>query len=304
MQRGTPDRPDYDQPLKRLLVQAHDGFLQLVAPGLIFRGEAESELRAEPRRADLVWEVEAPGGARGLLHVELQTNPDPHMGERLAEYALRLWRRDHKPLRSLVVYLRPSDALPEPSFAVTDWSGREGLRFTYDVVRLWEVPPERVLDTVYYELWPLAGLMGNVTPEATMRAADKIAGAPLPEKRREELTASLLLLAGMRIAQPALRQLVQWRRHMLTDKDIWEASVLKDVLRDLAYEEGEAHGREEGKAEATREAVRTVLAARFGALDEALLSAIQAADPAALETLYAPAATETLEQIRARLGLS
>lgn len=34
----TAGRPDYDQPLKRLLLRAHDGFLQFVAPRLPWRG--------------------------------------------------------------------------------------------------------------------------------------------------------------------------------------------------------------------------------------------------------------------------
>ena len=234
-----------------------------------------------------MWEVEAPGGARGHLHVELQTNPDPQMGERLAEYALRLWRRDHKPLCSLVVYLRPPDPLPQPPFTIGDWSGREGLRFTYDVVRLWEVPPERVLETGHYELWPLAGPMGDVTPEATLRVADKIASAPLPAKWRKELTASLFLLTGIRVSKSALRRLVDWRRHILTDNDPWEASVLKDVLRDMA----------------TADAFRNVLEARFGKLDDDLLRFLDQAEAETLHLLFG-AATESLDQIRTRLGLS
>lgn len=285
MEQSVGDRPDYDQTLKRLLVRAHDGFLQLVAPGLTFRGEAESELRDEPRRADLVWEVEAPGGVRGLLHVELQTKPDPLMGERLAEYALRIWRRDHKPLRSLVVYLRPSEALPDSPFTVTDWSGQEALRFTYDIVRIWEVQRERVLETEYYELWPLAGLMGDVTPEATLQVADKIAAAPLSAKRREELTTSLVLLAGVRIPRRVIREALLRRRHML--KDIWEESSLKDALRDLVVQDD----------------FRAVLEARFGTLDGDLIRAIEQAEAETLRPLFGPAAIETLEQIRARLGL-
>src|SRR5439155_24986578 len=57
-EQAPPERPDVDQTLKRLLLRAHDGFLALVAPGLIWRGELSPELPAVARRADLVWEVE------------------------------------------------------------------------------------------------------------------------------------------------------------------------------------------------------------------------------------------------------
>jgi hypothetical protein len=40
--------------------------------------------------------------------IQLQTAVDQDIGERLAEYMSRLRRRDHLPVRWVVVYLRPS----------------------------------------------------------------------------------------------------------------------------------------------------------------------------------------------------
>jgi hypothetical protein len=179
-------RPDYDQPLKRLLLRAHDGFLRLVAPGLTWRGELSPELPAASRRADLIWEVERPDGQRGILHIELQTKPDPEIGQRMAEYGLRLWLRDGLPVRSLVVFLRQAETLAQSPFVV-EWMGEERLRYVFDVIRLWEVASERVLETPYYDLWPLAGLMAGVTAEATVAVAERIAVAPLPAHEREDL---------------------------------------------------------------------------------------------------------------------
>jgi hypothetical protein len=75
-------------------------------------------------------------------------------------------------------------------------------------------------------------------------------------------------------------------------QDLWEESSLKDALRDRAIEE------------VKREDIRAVLEVRFGPLDEALSAAIAVADMPALSALVVPSATEPLEQIRARLGLS
>jgi hypothetical protein len=144
-------KPDYDQSLKRLLARAHDGFLTLVAPDLTWLGEISPELPAVARQADLVWEVEWRDGSHGALHIELQTRAVADIGERLAEYAIRLWRRDHLPVRSLVVYLRPTERAPVSPFVMA-WAGQESLRYTFDVLRLWEVPQARVLDTRFYEL--------------------------------------------------------------------------------------------------------------------------------------------------------
>jgi len=56
------DRPDFDQSPKRLLTRAHDAFLALVAPGLVWRGKVSPELPAVARRADIVWLVESARG--------------------------------------------------------------------------------------------------------------------------------------------------------------------------------------------------------------------------------------------------
>ena len=73
-----------------MLLRAHDGFLALVATDLTWRGALASELPAAARRADLVWEVEDRAGQRGIPHVELQIKADHDIGERVAEYGIRL----------------------------------------------------------------------------------------------------------------------------------------------------------------------------------------------------------------------
>ena len=160
-------RPNYDQPLKRLLLRAHDGLLARIAPDLKWRGELSPELPATVRQADLVWDVELPDGQRGTLHVELQTKPDPKIGLRIAGYMIRLLERDeNRPVRSVVVFLRPSDALPTSPYEMR-WGAEAQLIARFGVIRIWEIPQERVLDTENYQLWPLAALMADVTVEST-----------------------------------------------------------------------------------------------------------------------------------------
>ncbi len=289
----TPARPDYDQALKRLLLRAHDSFLALVAPGLTFRGERSAELPAVARRADPVWEVArsgAGGEQRGLLHIELQTKVEPDIGERIAEYALRLWRRDHLPVESVVVFLRPSASVPEPRFALPGL-GRERLVDTYTIIRLWEVPQERVLATPEYALWPLAGLMAGATVETTLGVAERIAAVPAPLEERRELTGLLVTLAGMRLSRVELLAAV--RRHPMINEWLRESSVAEEFIE---------QGREEGRNQEARRMARLVLQGRFTTLDADLVAAIERADAATLEQALLHAATETLEQLRSRLG--
>lgn len=299
-----PERPDYDQALKRLLLRAHDGFLALIAPELKWRGELSPELPAVARRADLVWEVEQPNGQRGTLHIELQTKPEVDIGERLAEYAIRLWRRDHQQIRSLVVFLRPAAILPGPPFVI-NWVEESQLHYTFGVIRLWEVPAERILETEYYEIWPLAGLMAGVTADVTLDIAKRIAVTPLSQYERSELAGLLVLLASARLPRQSILDAL--RRNAVINELISESSMagyFEELGLERGMQRGMQQGIQQGIQQGLRESVRLVLESRFGTLSEELREAIARADEATLEEALRHIATDALEQIRARFGLS
>lgn len=180
-------RLDYDQALKAAILQSPDGILALIAPHMRWRGELSPELPSVARQADLVWDVASSDHERGILHIELQTKVEHNIGRRMAEYALRLHVHDDRPVYPAVVFLRPENDLPQPPF-VFSWAGQARLTFLYDVIRLWELSPELVLETTHYNLWPLAGLMAGASIESVLAAAERIAEAPLQRHQRSELT--------------------------------------------------------------------------------------------------------------------
>jgi hypothetical protein len=290
------ERPSLDQTLKRLLTRAHDGFLALVAPGYTWRAERSVELPAGVRLADLAWEVAFPDGARGILHIELQTRVEADIGERLAEYVIRLFRRDHMDIRSVVVYLREARSTPASPFVIPWGTGRT-LMCDFDEVRLWELPQERVLGTPDYALWPLAGLMAGATVESTEAAARRLVEAPLPEEERRELAGQLVALAGTRLPVAAL--LAALRRNPMLDDLLTDNPLIQALV-----EQGREQGREQGALEAQREMARAMLQARFGPLGDDVLAALASADRETLLALATNAATDTPEQVRARLGLA
>lgn len=277
------ERLSYDQLLKSLLTRAHDGFLALVAPDLRWRRERSPELPAVKRQADLVWEVEREDGRPGLLHVELQTAVDRGIGERLAEYGIRCWREYHLPVRSVVVYVREARNVPDGPFIIA-WGDDETLRYRFDVVRLWTIPRERVLATEHYGLWPLAALMADVTEETMLATAEQIARAPAPLHERSDLAGVLALLASRRLSADVVQQLL--RRNRMLDELIAESPLA-----------------ELWKEQAKRELARDALEGRFGSLPEDIVAAVQEADEATVRALVRHISTDTMEQVRERLGL-
>jgi len=79
-----------------------------------------SELSLEPIRADSLILRQSQAV---VLHCEFQTDPDETMGFRMADYALRIYRRfPQKRLVQVVVYLRPteSERVYQTRFAVNN----------------------------------------------------------------------------------------------------------------------------------------------------------------------------------------
>ncbi len=84
--------------------------------------------------------------------------------------------------------------------------------------------------------------------------------------------------------------------------------MIKDILNDstvaqLLKDEGREEGREQGREAGMRETALVVLEGRFGPLSDDVLAALHTVDAALLRTLLAHVAVDSLEDVRARLGL-
>lgn len=130
--------------------------------------------------------------------------------------------------------------------------------------------------------------MAGATADTTVDIAERIAQAPVSVPERDELTRLLVLLAGLRVPRAMLREAF---RRILMLGDLWQESSLAGALEDLARER--AMGR----------MLQVVLEGRFGPLSEDIVATLNMADEATLWVIGAHAGTDTLEQVRARLGL-
>ncbi len=303
---ATPD-PDessattrYDVLLKWALNQAHDAFLTLIAPELAWRGERSPEAPAIARLADLVWEVvNKLNGERGLLHIELQLKVENNIGERLAEYAIRLWRRDHLPVRSIVVFLRKAASTPTSPFVIR-WGQQESLRYTFEVRRVWEIPYQQALIPETYALWSLVGLMAGTNVESAVGVAGQLAVAPISQQERSEYIGLLASLAGIVLSREPL--LAALRRIPMLD-ELLESSSVAQAFREKGLEKGRQEGRQEGLAEGIQQTLLAILEGRFGVVPDDIRAAVAQADVTTLTEVARQSATAPLEQLRARLGL-
>jgi hypothetical protein len=283
----------YDHTLKWIAEQEPGGFFEWLMEVLGREGfslkesQISKELAPAPRQVDLVWRILTPRGVEALLHIELQLEPDEEMGQRMLEYGMRLYERDHLPILSVVIFLQRTSTLSTPPFVI-DLDGEELFRYRYFAIRLWEVPQERILGKPYPVLWPLVGLMAGATPDTVVAVGQQI--AELQEMKtplKEELVGYLGLLAGIQLGNAEVRAAL--RRHPMVN-ELWQHSSVAQALK------------EEGRLEAARRIARRALERRFRSLPEEIVAALGRADEATLEEL-AVEADLSLEQVQVRLGL-
>jgi predicted transposase/invertase (TIGR01784 family) len=92
-----------------------------------------TELVSEPIRADSLLLQ----GGDVVLQVEFQTQPDPTMPRRMADYFLRIQKKfPAKQVKQVVIYLRSSRS---PLVRQTQFQS-QGMTHRFEVVRLWEQP--------------------------------------------------------------------------------------------------------------------------------------------------------------------
>jgi predicted transposase/invertase (TIGR01784 family) len=216
-----------------------------------------SELSLEPIRADALILLSSDNF---ILHLEFQTEPDPTMPFRMADYRLRLFRRfPDKQIRQVVIYLTrsSSELVYQNSFEIP------GTRHEFEVIRLWEQPTQPFLESI--GLLPLAVLTQTPDTAQTLRQVASRVEA-IPELRvQSNVAASAGILAGLLLEKDFINQILR--------RDIMQQSV---IYQDILQEGGEKEARSLILRQLTR---------RIGELSPEIRSQIQSLSLTQLETL-------------------
>ncbi len=220
-----------------------------------------SELSLEPIRADALILLNSDDF---VLHVEFQTEPDPAIGFRMADYRLRGFRRfPNKRMRQVVIYLTrsTSELVYQTTFEIP------GTRHEFEVIRLWEQPTQPFLEST--GLLPLAVLTQTSDAAQTLRQVAARVEA-IPELRvQSNVAASAGILAGLLLKRDFINQVLR--------RDIMQESVIYQEWREEFLQEGEERGE--------RSLILRQLARRIGEVSSENRAQIQALSLAQLEAL-------------------
>ncbi len=225
------------------------------------------------------------------MHLEVQSQPDPGLPERMYRYYHRIVDRYAQRVVSLAVLADSSPRFRPGPYEQETWGCR--IRFEYPSCKLLDLSEEAIAGTDN----PAAVVI------AAHRMAQRRARDPVGRKTGKwELTRRLYQHGFGREAIAKLYRLIDWlirlpeelevefRRELIEYEDQQHMPYITSIER-LGREEGRQEGREEGRREgliaARQRAVWDALEIRFGSVPESLRHTIETIrDEARLRTLY------------------
>ena len=306
-------------------------------PTLKFVEFIDSELPlVETREMDILMKMEI-RGTLTLVHFEIQTSESTHrrMVRRTVGYIGRGYEKHGLPIRSHVIYLRPGVGRNDPGVYTQSDPGYR-IHIEYQVIRLYELDGQSVLDAANVGLIPFAPLMQPPADTEgiawVQQCIEATRGLPLAPLSRPDYLTSLGILGGLahepnaigalipkevrmesgfyRLMQEEARQSVEEETRAKVEEETRAklAAEMEEARAKLVaeMEETTAKMRQQVAHEAAVKSILTVLDARFQSiLVQGLKPAIEQIDDLQnLEQLHREAAqapsleafTETLVQ--------
>lgn len=207
----------------------------------------DADISTVTAAADKVLRVES--AEPWILHLEFQASRDVTLPRRLLHYNVLLGIRHELPIRTLVILLRPVADGKELTGQV-QWRlphGRPYLAFDYELIRLWELPPEAILEGGLgtLPLAPLANVDRPKLPELIGQMKQRLhCDAPSPVA--DSLWTATFILLGLEYDQAFAKQLLRGVGSM-------KESVTYQAILEEGREKGLREGREKGRVEGREE---------------------------------------------------
>ncbi len=311
---GEPgDSPSYDKLIKAFLKPHYVDFCELLLgrrPDSVEEIETTHAL-ARSRSTDKFLRVRFGGEPGLLLHFEVQLQGRANVPFRVGEYmGYQLWHFDLAAKEGLlpacvVVYLDKKVYREDPGFYELKGASRFRFLAQYDVVKLWELSPERVLSMKSPGLCPFLPLLRGKPEDLVVRSVQKIRNAP--EEDASMVDKGLLLVALEALARRVMgnNKLLE---EILSEPEFYKASSFYKRGHKEGEEQGEQRGElkgeQRGEEKALRESILDILEERFGEVPEDLRARVNVLhDLRALKSLVRSAASALdLQAFRAALA--
>lgn len=235
--------------------------------------------------ADKVLLVE---GARPfVLHLEPHGYYDQWLDDRVHMYNVLLRRRHGMFVHSVVIALNREawGAANAGRVAAESPLGTCRIDFAYEVIKVWELPAERILTggVGVLPLAPIADVPESELPQVIGRMAGRF-DRELPRPEAAEFWTATYVLVGLKYDRVLAALLLRGVHDIMKESSTYQAIIEEGMAE--GQEKGRVQGRVEGRVEGKREDLLLLGTRRFGAPDAELLAEINAiVDPARLDAM-------------------
>lgn len=257
----------YDVTTKMLIEFAHEDWLRLIGIENAVVEIIDADVSTLISDGDKAMKVSSPEEI--IAQLEIQSSYDDSLPLRKLIYSVVLIKRHGLPVKSAVILLRPEADGPEyrkplefrlPNGKLTHF-------FDFDVVRLWELPVEVLLQggLATLPLAPLAKFEPSRLPEVMQRIESRLEEATVDQEK--DLRAGIYVLMGMKYQEAFITQImkgVEKMKESVTYQKIWNDGCLV--------------GEHKGIIEGELKLLIRVGSGRLGTPSEAILSKLDKID--------------------------
>ena len=285
-----------DQGIKRLLQAFPANLLHFaLGPDCEYLGMLDTDVAIEAQLImDRLFHARYQGD-ECAIDIEVQGQSDATMPQRMFRYAQRGSFIYKLKLLSLVLWLRKG----KDTFTHYVYEERVGDRLlgTWVIygIEVFALQARDILNGNILALLPLVPFMQGADLTTIGEAAHRVE-REAPDELGKTLNTLLAVFTAQFHGKDAARALLEGLK--MNTSIVEESPLYQEWVQ-----QAKAIGVAEGKVEGMRTLVRRALEGRFGTLEADLLAAITTASPEALDAVVTHIATDSLSEIRARLGL-
>jgi len=268
----------YDTLIKALFRSEMDTFVSYFLKGATLDGtleEAEQNVEIDRSilKADLAYRIKY-HLLRAILHIELQSGPDRTMARRMLAYFANLHLKYNVPVFCIVIFLFKC-AVRQSPYRVSCDDKVMLPEFHYDVIRLWEVDPEPILEGHAVSLYVLLPGMKDPTVDMLRQAIREVREFYEPKRAVEHLAYFTVVLYGTTTVSNEVKDIIEKELAMSTE---YVDFMTQNPLFERMLQEREAKGEIKGEIKMILQLLRTQFSEEIAELVKLALRGVDIQD--------------------------
>jgi len=276
-----------DQGAKAIIQLRPADFIRQVLPDAEYQGPLEIDVATEPQLVlDTLYRIRY-HGINCAIDFEAQATYDKEMPQRLFEYGSSVMRVHKLPVISVVLWLQSGGTVPESPYTIQVDDTPIGT-WHFHTIRMQNLSASAMITSGPLGLLPFVPFMQGANEQLAEQAMRRVK-EQAPEAETDTLAFVLAVFITQVYKSDALARAIVRRVFMSTDL-FRDSPLVQSILK-------------EERLQKSQELAQAALEGRFQTLDADILQAIGTADEATLKAIVAHVSSDTLEQVRARLGL-